>query len=64
MKGALGAVGLRGLDDADTQLPSLLGSERFVAGVDVELAPAEQLPQGIDLVEGQVVAGAIDGQTG
>jgi hypothetical protein len=57
MKGALGAIGQRRLHHAHAELPARRDIQGLAPRVHLELAPAEQLAQGIDLVEGQIVPG-------
>jgi hypothetical protein len=54
VKGPHGAVGLGGLHDADAELAGLGCAIRRVARL--ALGPVEQLPEGIDLGEGEVVS--------
>jgi hypothetical protein len=57
MKRAAGAVGLRGLDHAHSELAAMGQVGCFVTGMAVALAPHEEQPEGVDLIEGEVVAG-------
>jgi hypothetical protein len=65
VKGALAAIGERGLDHAHAQLPRgrSFGVDRLCLVAHVELAPAEQAPERIDVIEGEGVAGH-DAQVG
>jgi hypothetical protein len=57
MKRAFGAVCLRGLDHAHAELAARGQVGCFVTGVGVALAPHEEQAEGVDLIEGEVVAG-------
>lgn len=57
MKRAFGAVCPRGLDHAHAELAAMAEVGCFVTGVGVALAPHEEQAEGVDLIEGEVVAG-------